>query len=207
MRFRLVRFGHVPAGVPAGVLATVSMDAAMVAAAGLGGRAFDSRRLGPETIGRWAADLAAGRWRHDDISTDAPKRGELALGMLVHYATGIMLTQAFLQLSSLANRRPGLPAATAYGIATSALPLLIMFPSMGYGFFGLRSGEAVRLNRIMLLGHTAFGLGIGLWAPVFSERRPSAWRIGWTRPTMPQVFSTISRASRRAGSTTVRLRR
>jgi len=62
--------------------------------------------------------------------------------------------------------------------ATSAdherLPLLIMFPSMGYGWFGLRSGEAGRLNRIMLVGHIAFGVGIGLWAPRFAERRPGS---------------------------------
>jgi hypothetical protein len=47
-----------------------------------------------------------------------------------------------------------------------------MFPSMGYGWFGLRSGDAARLNRIMLLGHAAFGIGIGLWAPRFAARRP-----------------------------------
>jgi hypothetical protein len=35
---------------------------------------------------------------------------------------------------------------------------------MGYGWFGLRSVEAGRLNRIMLVGHIAFGVGIGLWA-------------------------------------------
>jgi hypothetical protein len=43
---------------------------------------------------------------------------------------------------------------------------------MGYGLFGLRSGEAARLNRIMLLGHAAFGIGIGLRAPYFAGRRP-----------------------------------
>ena len=52
------------------------------------------------------------------------------------------------------------------------LPLFIMFPSMGYGWFGLRSGDAARLDRIMFLGHTAFGVGIGLWGPLFVERRP-----------------------------------
>jgi len=55
-------------------------------------------------------------------------------------------------------------AGTVYGISTAVLPLLMMFPSMGYGRFGLRSGEAGRLNRIMLVGHIAFGVGIGLWA-------------------------------------------
>jgi protein-S-isoprenylcysteine O-methyltransferase Ste14 len=169
MRSRLV-----PAGVPAGVLATITMDAAMVAAAEVGGRAFDSSRVGPRMIGRWAAYLARGRWRHDDIGSEPAIRGELALGMLTHYATGIVLTQAYLELAGATHRRPSLAAATAYGVATSVLPLLVMFPSMGYGWFGLRSGEAARLNRIMLLGHIAFGLGIGLWAPRFSERRPSS---------------------------------
>jgi len=68
----------------------------------------------------------------------------------------------------------GLPvlAGTAYGIATAVLPLLVLFPSMGYGWLGLRTGDAARLNRIMVLGHVAFGVGIGLWAPRFAERRP-----------------------------------
>ena len=172
MRAVHIRSRCVPAGVPAGVLATLTMDAAMVAASSLGGRAFSSKRLDPDMIGRWAAGLMAGRWRHNDISIEPLKRGELALGMLTHYTTGIMLTQAFLLLPRRGNGRPSLPAAAAYGIATSALPLLIMFPSMGYGWFGLRSGEAARLIRTMLLGHVAFGLGIGLWTPLFSRRRP-----------------------------------
>lgn len=174
MRIRLINSRHVPAGVPAGVLATITMDAAMVAATRLGGKAVDSERLGPDVIGRWAADLMAGIWRHDDISREPAKRGELALGMLTHYATGIMLTQAFLMAPRPRNGRPSFPAGTAYGIATSLLPLLVMFPSMGYGWFGLRSGEAARLNRTMLVGHVAFGIGIGLWAPYFAGRRPRA---------------------------------
>jgi hypothetical protein len=51
------------------------------------------------------------------------------------------------------------------------LPLLVLFPSLGYGSFGLRSGDAARVDRIMLLGHAAFGVGIGLWAPRFADRR------------------------------------
>lgn len=169
---RRVRWSRVPAGVPAGVLATITMDAAMVAASYLGGSAFTSERIGPDMIGRWAADLARGRWRHVDIRSEPARRGELGLGILTHYATGIILTQAFLLLPRRGDGRPSLPGGTAFGIATSVLPLLVMFPSMGYGRFGLRSGEAARINRIMLLGHAAFGLGIGLWAPHFAERQP-----------------------------------
>ncbi len=165
---------RVPAGVPAGVLATVTMDIAMVTAERFGGSAFTSERLGPDMIGRWAADLARGRWRRDEIeiTSEPAVRGELALGMLTHYATGVILTEAFVLLPRSGNDRTSLAVGTAYGIATAALPLLVMFPSMGYGWFGLRSGDAARLNRIMLLGHAAFGIGIGLWAPRFAARRP-----------------------------------
>jgi hypothetical protein len=172
MRLRSPGLTDIPAGIPAGLLATITMDAAMVAAAELGGRAFDSDRLGPGMIGRWAAYLSRGCWRHDDIRHAPAVPGELALGFLTHYATGIALTQAYLVAAGAAHRPSSLRAATAYGVATSMFPLLVMFPSMGYGWVGRRSGEAARLNRIMLLGHVAFGLGIGIWAPRFSRRRP-----------------------------------
>ena len=170
MRVNRARSIRVPAAVPAGVLATVTMDAAMVAASYVGGSAFSSDRLDVDMIGRWAADLVRGRWRHDDITGEPARRGEFALGMLTHYATGVMLTQAFLLAPRRGYGRQALAAGTAFGIATAVLPLLLMFPSMGYGVCGLRSGDAARLNRIMLLGHTAFGVGMGLWAPRFAQR-------------------------------------
>jgi hypothetical protein len=169
-----VRAIRVPAGVPAGVLATITMDVAMVAASGLGGRAFTSDRLGPDMIGRWAAGLLRGRWRSADISRAPAQRGELALGLATHYVTGAALTEALLLATPRWRGRRGFLAGTAYGIATAVFPLLVMFPSMGYGWFGLRSGEAGRLLRVMLVGHIAFGVGIGLWAPRFAERRPGS---------------------------------
>ena len=164
MGVRPTLFLRVPAGVPAGVLATVTMDAALVAASVLGGSAFRSDRLGPDMIGRWAAGLLRGRWRRVDISREPAQRGELALGLATHYVTGVVLTQAFLLATPRWRGRRGFLAGTVYGISTGVFPLLMMFPSMGYGWFGLRSGEAGRLNRIMLVGHIAFGVGIGLWA-------------------------------------------
>ncbi len=149
------------ASVPVGVLATATMDAAMLGAAAVGGKAFSSERLSPQIIGRWAAGLLRGQFRHEDISTEAPVRGELALGMATHYATGIALTGAFMLAS---RRRRTVGRAVAYGVATSAFPLFLMFPSMGYGAAGRRSGEAARMTRSMLVGHVAFGAGIGIWA-------------------------------------------
>jgi hypothetical protein len=154
------------------VLATITMDAAIVAAGRLGGRAFSSDRLDVDVVGRWAAGLVRGRFRHGDITSEPAQRGELGLGLLMHSGTGIIPTQAFLLLTRRGDGRTSLAAATAFGIGTAVFPLLVMFPSMGYGWFGLRSGDAARIDRIMLLGHTAFGVGIGLGVSCFAGRRP-----------------------------------
>jgi hypothetical protein len=156
------------------VLATVTMDLTMVTVGIIGGSAFTSTRLGPEMVGRWAAGLLRGRWHSGDISREPEQRGELVLGLATHYVTGVVLTKAFLLVPPRWRARRGFLAGTVYGISTAVLPLMVMFPSMGYGWFGLRSGEAGRLNRIMLVGHIAFGLGIGLWAPRFAGRRPGS---------------------------------
>lgn len=161
---------RVPHGVPAGVLATLTMDVAMIAAARYGKGAFASDSIDPEVIGRWAYGILRGRLLHRDIRSEPPQRGELALGIATHYATGIVLTGAFLAMPRRADRGPSFLGATAYGISTAVLPLLILYPALGYGWFGRRSGEALRIGRIMLLGHTAFGIGIGLWVPFFARR-------------------------------------
>lgn len=158
------------AGIPAGVLATALMDAAMVAAAAIGGEAFASERADPAVIGRWAGGLLRGRWRHVDASREEPGTLDVPLGLMTHYVTGIVLTEAFVLVPW---RRPGpaFAAAVAYGIATSVFPLFVLFPSLGYGPAGLRSGEAARLARIMLVGHTGFGAGIGLGTMILVVRQ------------------------------------
>jgi hypothetical protein len=158
--------------VAVGVLATIVMDASFVAVGRLGGEAWTSEKLGPEFVGRWAAGLLRGRCRHDDIGTEPPVRGEAAIGMATHYATGVTLTYAYLLATRCARRRPDLLSATAYGVATALLPLLVMYPSWGYGCCGRRSDDAARMVRVMLLGHAVFGVGIGVAAKLLvkSER-------------------------------------
>jgi len=153
------------------VLATLTMDLAMVAAASCGRGTFTSDRIGPDVIGRWARGPVARRWRHRDIRSERAERGELALGILTHYATGIILTRLSWKSSAAETGMPASSAPRATASQRLFLPLLILYPSLGYGWFGLRSGEAARICRIMLLGHTAFGMGIGLWAPYFTGAR------------------------------------
>ena len=112
----------VPESVTVGVLATLSMDAFFVAASRLGGERFTSDMVGPDLVGRWAAGLVRGQYRHRDITQEPPQAGEVALGMAVHYLTGIILTQAYLGALRRAGVRPSVPSATAFGIASALLP-------------------------------------------------------------------------------------
>jgi len=165
---RLAR--KLPESVAVGVLATLSMDAFFVAAGRFGGERFTSDMVGPDLIGRWAAGLARRQYRHRDIKQVPPQVGEVPLGMAVHYLTGIILTWAYLGTLRRAGARPGVPSATAFGVASALLPTLVMYPSWGLGPFALHSSEAARLLRIMLLGHTVFGAAIGAWAGALARR-------------------------------------
>ena len=107
----------VPASVTVGVLATLSMDAFFLAASQLGGARFTSDKVGLELVGRWAGGLARGRLRHTDMAAEPALHGEAALGLAVHYLTGITLTQAYYEALRSGGRRPGVPSATVFGAA------------------------------------------------------------------------------------------
>jgi hypothetical protein len=147
-----------------GVLATATMDAAMVLTSLVAPGAFAADELGLDMIGRWAAGLACLRRDRSDITSHAQVRGELAIGAATHYLMGIALTAGYSELLRRFGAKPGLAKATAFGLATATLPLSLMFPSMGYGFCARRRAERANMLRLMLLGHAAFGAGIGLWA-------------------------------------------
>jgi hypothetical protein len=175
MDVRRDRIQRLPASVSVGVLATVTMDVAFVAASRFGGAAFTSNKIGPDLVGRWAIGLARGRLRHADMEAEEPVRGETAAGLAVHYLTGIALTQAYYAMLPRRSRTSGgVAAASVYGAATALLPFLVMYPSWGLGPFGVRSGELARLVRIMLFGHTVFGAGIGLWTALLRGRSASS---------------------------------
>jgi hypothetical protein len=164
------RISRVPVAVRAGVGGTLLMDASMVVAGRLVPQVFATEKLDVNLIGRWVGRLANRPRSGQDITGRPAVRGEIALGLATHYVTGITLTQVYLAAVRRADVRPDLVTATAFGVATAALPLLVMFPSMGYGVGGRHSGDAWRMSAVMLLGHTAFGAGIGLF----------------TRPTRPR---------------------
>lgn len=169
--------------VVVGVLATITMDAGLVLASLAGGERLGSDKIDLGLIGRWSLGLAHGRLRHPDLAAGPAVRGEIAAGLATHYLTGIVLTRLYFELARRARLGAGssgtpargpaatLGAATAFGAATALLPCLILYPSWGYGPFARRSADAGPLVRTMLLGHTVFGAGIGMWALLLDRRR------------------------------------
>ncbi len=151
-----------PDGVRAGLGATLTMDAVMVLAGRLAPSVFATEKIDVNLIGRWVGGLKRGLRPVADITTAPMVRGEVALGLATHYVTGVVLTQTYLMALRRLGLRPSPLQATGFGLATAALPLLVMYPAMGYGCCGRRSGDARRLASIMLLGHAAFGVGIGM---------------------------------------------
>lgn len=112
------------------------MDVAMVVASHVAPAAFATDEIGLRLIGRWAGGLLHGRLRHEAIVTEQPIGGEVAVGVAVHYLTGTILTVGYLEAMRRTGHEPRLASATAYCLATGALPLLVMYPAMGLGCCG-----------------------------------------------------------------------
>jgi hypothetical protein len=165
-------------GVRAGVGATLTMDAAMVLASQLAPEVFATDKVDVNLIGRWVGSLGSRTRVDGDITSWPTVRNEVALGLAAHYVTGTVLTEAYL----IALRRLGIDKgpikAVAYGAATAVLPLLVMFPSMGYGWCGRRSDDARRIVAVMMVGHVAFGAGI---AACTAYQTPGTKRRGTRR--------------------------
>ena len=149
----------------AGVIATASMDVLTAIAI----RSGLIAPLSPVVVGRWFASVARAHPVHEDIARVAPGSHELAIALLGHYAIGTFLTACFVLIASRAGwPARSLPPALVFGVCTNVFPWLLMFPAMGYGFFGARGPEGTRLFISSLVSHAFFGSGIWMALRVMS---------------------------------------
>ena len=141
-----------------GILATITMDVLSVAALKLGLIAF----LPPRLTGRWFASMAREQFLHTDIAQVPPINHEMAIAIPMHYAVGIALGLVYLVMSPALGHSPRNPiAALAFAVCTNFLPWLLMFPAMGYGWFGTHGPPGTRLFFSSLVTHSFYG--VGLW--------------------------------------------
>lgn len=124
------------------------------------------RRLGVTTlnyamVGRWAGHLFEGRWRHPAIAKAAPVGGELLWGWLIHYATGLLFTGLLIGLAGQGwLHDPTFWPALLFGIVSVLVPLCVVQPALGAGYFAANTPTPVRNCLRSLATHSVFGLGL-----------------------------------------------
>jgi len=157
-------------------MTTLIEDIARVAAIGVGATATMDlwllllQRLGVPTlnfamIGRWVGHWRHGVFRHDAIAKAPAVNGELALGWLAHYATGVAFAALLVGVFGIAwTQSPTVLPALCVGVATVTAPWLLMQPAMGAGIASSKTPSPAK-NRIRsLANHAIFGLGLYLAA-------------------------------------------
>lgn len=116
-------------------------------------------------VGRWVGHFPRGRFKHASIAAAEPVQGELALGWVTHYVTGIAYGGLLVALWGLNwARQPTLLPALIVGVATVAAPFFIMQPGMGAGIAGSRMPNPAQVRLRSLVNHTVFGVGLYLAA-------------------------------------------
>jgi hypothetical protein len=157
---QVIPFEHVAQVALIGIGATAVMDLGL----------WVQRRLKLPTssfglVGRWVGHLAHGQFAHQAITKAAPVKGELALGWLVHYGTGIAFAALLVALYGLGwAAEPRLWPALCVGVGTVLAPLFVLQPAMGAGIASSRTAAPVRNCLRSLLNHTVFGIGLYLAA-------------------------------------------
>jgi ABC-type phosphate transport system permease subunit len=142
-----------PLGAVAGVLATLGMDVVAFVAV----KAGAPKPPHLQYIGRWFLYVMRGQLSHHTIAEAPPLAGESLAMPVGHYLIGAALGVAFtLFLSAMPERV--WTAGLAFGVITCALPWLFMFPSMGFGLFGMHGPAGSKLLFMPIPGHLVYGL-------------------------------------------------
>lgn len=147
----------VGAGIAAGFLGTVAMDTMnrVLARRGL------IAPIDVAMIGRMAAGWRAGRFRYASPEGIAAVPQARKRGYIAHYLIGAAFAVPFLLACDLlAGGTPPPSWALAYGVATTAGPYLLIYPSMGLGVAGRLAPDGLRAPLSSLANHTFYGVGL-----------------------------------------------
>jgi hypothetical protein len=152
--------------IAAGILSTIVMDigGGILRASGL------TTGAPPELIGKWIESALKGNMFVDDIRTSPGTPVTLATFLVYHYIIGLLLTLAFylliviFKITSIPWWLPLL-----FGLSTTLIPALIMYPGMGFGLFGQKGPAEYLLMRTALLNHLFFGIGLMLSFRLFAK--------------------------------------
>ena len=116
-------------------------------------------------VGRWLRYMPEGIFKHSNIASTPQKSAECTVGWIAHYMIGITLAIAFVALAG--NnwlQHPTLIPAIIFGVVTVLMPFFIMQPSFGLGLAASKTSNPAQARLRSLMNHTAFGVGLYLFA-------------------------------------------
>jgi hypothetical protein len=113
-----------------------------------------------------------GRFVHKNIIKAAPFEHEYVLGAVTHYLLGASLALTYPALYLVFGEPvpgnhviPGL----LWGLATTLLPWMILYPVFGWGFFGVTAPPGTRPVLSPTVSHLVYGLGLGIVLNVVTQ--------------------------------------
>ncbi|MGH1414994.1 MAG: DUF2938 family protein [Pelagimonas sp.] len=111
-------------------------------------------------VGRWIGHWGHGKFAHASIMTSARIQGEKPLGWGAHYLIGAGFALCLgLIVGIEVALVPSVWLHVGFGIATVAMPFLIMMPCFGFGFFASRTPTPPLARVRSLFAHFSYGIG------------------------------------------------
>ncbi|WPO98692.1 DUF2938 domain-containing protein [Pseudomonas sp. HR96] len=113
-------------------------------------------------VGRWFAGLPRGHFVHrNGIAQSPPVAGELAIGWVGHYLTGIVFAAALLLIWGLQwAAQPTFGAALVVGLVTVGAGWYILQPGMGVGVACSKAPNPNLARGLNIAGHVVFAIGL-----------------------------------------------
>jgi hypothetical protein len=109
--------------------------------------------------------MSEGIFRHPNIVSAPRKSAECSTGWVAHYVIGIVFTIIFaVFVNDSWFLRPTMMPAIVFGLGTVLMPFFIMQPAFGLGWAASRTPNPVQARLRSLMTHTAFGVGLYLFA-------------------------------------------
>ena len=116
-------------------------------------------------VGRWFLGLLRGQFTHSNIINSPSLPNEVKMGWAFHFLVGgggvALIYPLFFQATGLPLPGNHLFAGLLFGLSTSLLPWLILLPSFGWGFFGVRGPHGSNALLASTLSHIPYGIGVG----------------------------------------------
>lgn len=141
-----------------GLLSTLIMDLLAL----LRFHFFQSKSFNYALIGRWTLSLKNFKFLYNNITSSPVVKYEMIVGWLLHYAIGVSLSFIYLQ-TPIFNEQPNIfISSILFGLFTTLIPLIIMQPILGFGFFASKTPRPTQSIKNSLIAHFNFGLGLFL---------------------------------------------